>query len=652
MCGIAGFLTCGSFAGEGELANRAERMAGKLVHRGPNDAGVWTDAAAGVALAHRRLSILDLSSAGHQPMISSSGRRVLILNGEIYNHMELRRELEGAGHAPAWHGHSDTEILLAGLEAWGVEGTLKKAIGMFAMAVWDRADRSLTLARDRLGEKPLYYGWQGRVFLFGSELKALQAHPEFQAEIDRDALARLVRYNYIPSPHSIFRGISKLPPGTILTVSIDKRNPQIDRYWDARKIIEQAQSDPFSGSPAEAADELEALLKDVVAKQMITDVPIGAFLSGGVDSSAIVALMQNQSSRPVRTFTIGFQENDFNEAVYAKSIARHLGTDHTELYVTSRHAQEVIPRLPGIYSEPFADSSQIPTLLISELAGQHVTVSVSGDGGDELFGGYNRYVFGWSLWKKLSCIPLRTRKHLAKIISRPDPDTINRYFSHLKKYLPSRLAHVNIGDKLKKLATIMTARDPAELYHLFVSQWREHQELVINGGEPIKTFAEINRQPRTDHFIHQMMAWDLLTYLPDDILCKVDRAAMAVSLETRVPFLDHRVVEFAWRLPLQMKIRNGQGKRILRQLLYKHVPRELIERPKMGFSVPIDSWLRGPLRDWAEDLLDESRLVREGYFQPQPIRQKWAEHLAGKQNWSSHLWSILVFQMWHADFKK
>ncbi len=651
MCGIAGFLTRGNFTGEDDLANRAERMAAGLVHRGPDDAGVWTDAAAGVALAHRRLSILDLSSAGHQPMISSSGRHVLIFNGEIYNHLELRRELEGASLAPGWIGHSDTETLLACLEAWGIEGALKKTIGMFALAVWDRVDRTLTLARDRLGEKPLYYGWQGRVFLFGSELRALRSHPEFQAEINRDALALLVRYNYIPSPYSIFRGISKLSPGTVLTVSVDNRNQRVDHYWDAKKIIEQAQSDPFPGSPAEAAAELEVLLKDAVAKQMITDVPIGAFLSGGVDSSAIVALMQQQSDRPVRTFTIGFQDNDFNEAVYAKSIARHLGTDHTELYVTSRHAQEVIPRLPGIYSEPFADSSQIPTFLVSELARQHVTVSVSGDGGDELFGGYNRYVFGWSLWKKLSCVPLSARKHLANIISTPSPDTINRYLGYLKKYLPSHFAHVNIGDKLRKLSMIMTAKYPSELYHLLVSQWRENKELVMNRGEPIEMFADINQQPRTDHCIHQMMALDLLTYLPDDILCKVDRAAMAVSLETRVPFLDHRVVEFAWRLPLKMKIRDGQGKWILRQLLYKHVPRELIERPKMGFGVPIDSWLRGPLRDWAEDLLDESRLIREDYFQPNPIRQKWAEHLAGKQNWSSHLWSILVFQMWHKDFK-
>lgn len=662
MCGLAGFLRTNDL-GSDQAQALAAHMGERITHRGPDDGGVWCDADAGIGLSHRRLSILDLSPAGHQPMVSVSGRYVIAFNGEIYNHLELRCELEkslltlalppegrgdtggGIGETP-WRGHSDTETLLAGFDKWGIEATVKKSIGMFAFAVWDRQIRTLTLGRDRLGEKPLYYGWQGDTFLFGSELKALKAYPAFRAAIDRNALALMMRHNAIPAPYTIYQGIHKLLPGSLLTVSLQSRNAQPKRYWDVRQVVADGLAQPFTGSPDEAVDVLDKLLRDAVAQQMMADVPLGAFLSGGVDSSAIVALMQAQSSRPVRTFTIGFHEAGYNEAEHAKAVARHLGTDHTELYVSPQQALDVIPRLPSLYCEPFADSSQIPTFLVSQLARQHVTVSLSGDGGDELFGGYNRYVLGQRLWGKLSRFPVGLRQGLAQILSSVSPHVWNHLLGPIQRLLPSSLAQANMGDKLHKGAGVMAARTPAELYRLLVSHWPQPSELVIGAAEPPIVLTDPGQQPQTDHFVHQMMALDMLTYLPDDILTKVDRAAMGVSLETRVPLLDHRVVEFAWRLPLDYKLHGGVGKWPLRQVLYKYVPRELIERPKMGFGVPIDSWLRGPLREWAEDLLDEGRLRREGYFHPEPIRAKWLEHLSGKRNWQYHLWDVLMFQAW------
>jgi len=641
MCGLTGFLWEG-FLPEPEAVVRS--MVDMLVHRGPDSGGVWIDQEAGIALAHRRLSILDLSPAGHQPMASVSGRYVMAYNGEVYNHLELRLDLEKTHAAPAWRGHSDTETLLAGFEAWGIAETIKRATGMFAFALWDRQGATLTLGRDRLGEKPLYYGWQGNTFLFASELKAIKAHSAFSRQIDRGSIALLMRHNAIPAPYSIYHGIRKLLPGSLLTIGQQRRESDPVRYWDAREIVADGLARPFSGTPDEAVETLETLLAASVRRQMVADVPLGAFLSGGADSSTVVALMQSQSSRPVRTFSIGFHEAEYDEAQYAAAVAKHLGTDHTELYVTPQQALDVIPRLPQLYCEPFSDSSQIPTFLVSQLARQHVAVSLSGDAGDELFGGYNRYVFGHRLWGGLSHIPVWLRVCLAKGITTLSPAAWNRLLSPIG-WVRRRKAW-NPGDKLHKGAAVMGARSSAELYGLLVSHWDAPTSLVLGAQEPQTVLTSPELQPNTDHFVHQMMAMDLLTYLPDDILVKVDRAAMGASLETRVPFLDHRIVEFAWTLPLKYKLRDGVGKWPLRQVLYKHVPKALIERPKTGFGVPIDNWLRGPLRDWAESLLSEERLRREGFFNPAPIREKWNEHLSGRHNWQHLLWDVLMFQAW------
>lgn len=652
MCGIAGFFQANGLDAD-HSSVIAARMGEKIAHRGPDDGGVWCDAKDGIAMSHRRLSILDLSAAGRQPMTSAAGRFVVVFNGEIYNHLDMRLELDknavsGVNQANnRWRGHSDTETLLAGFDVWGVEATLRRAVGMFAIALWDRAQRSLTLARDRLGEKPLYYGWQGETFLFGSELKALKAHPAFCAAIDRNALALLMRHNHVPAPYSIYQGIRKLLPGSLLTVSATNRDASTKPFWDLRQVVANGFARPFTGSPDHAVDTLDALLRDAVAKQMTADVPLGAFLSGGVDSSAVAALMQVQSSRPIKTFTIGFRESDYNEAEHAMVVARHLGTDHCELYVTPQQALDVIPRIPTIYDEPFADASQIPTFLLSEMTRQHVTVSLSGDGGDELFGGYNRYVLAQRLWSKLSRLPEGVRSTLAHMIKSVGPRQWTALFGPVQSFLPAAIAQANIGDKLHKGAGVVAAKTPADLYRLLVSQWPDPTELVRGATEPPTVLSDPEKQPQTDHFVHQMMALDLLTYLPDDILTKVDRAAMGVSLETRVPMLDHRVVEFAWSLPLAYKVRDGVGKWPLRQVLYRYVPKELIERPKQGFGVPIDSWLRGPLREWAEALLDESRMRQEGFFHVEPIRQKWVEHLSGKRNWHAQLWCVLMFQQWY-----
>ena len=655
MCGLTGFWQAGGCSAE--PANiTLDAMATAIAHRGPDDSGLWFDTDAGIGLAHRRLSILDLSPAGHQPMHSANGRYVMVFNGEIYNHLELREALdqpsppaplpEGAGRL-WWRGYSDTETLLAGFEAWGIAATLQRAIGMFAIAVWDRAERSLTLARDRLGEKPLYYGWQDDCFLFGSELKALRAHPAFNAEIDRDALSLFLRHNYLPTPYSIYQGIRKLPPGTLLTLPNAARRADCTpvAYWSLRDTVEQCQAQPFQGTDAEAITALDDLLRDAVRRQQLADVPLGAFLSGGVDSSTIVALMQAQSSRPVKTFTIGFHENGYNEAHYAQAVARHLGADHTELYVTPEQAQAVIPRLPTLYDEPFADSSQIPTFLVSELTRQQVTVSLSGDAGDELFGGYGRYFRANSIWRKIRWLPPALRTLVARSMTALSPAAWDRGYGVFARVLPARWCFSRPGDKAHKLAGILTAASPELIYRELVSHWSQPATVVIGATEPMTILNQAAAWPNLG-FEQRMMYFDTLSYLPDDILVKVDRAAMAVSLETRVPLLDHRVVEFAWRLPLAMKIRHGESKWILRQVLDRYVPRTLIERPKMGFGVPLDRWLRGPLRDWAEDLLDESRLRREGFFHPEPIRRKWAEHLSGTRNWQYHLWDVLMFQAW------
>ena len=648
MCGFTGYFS-GQWPGEQALP-RLARMTATLTHRGPDSDGHWLDADAGIALGHRRLAIVDLSPAGAQPMQSPCGRYVIAFNGEIYNHGVLRTELDKLGRVGAWRGHSDTETLLAGFEAWGIQATVERAVGMFAFAVWDRQARTLTLGRDRLGEKPLYYGWQGQgasaVFLFGSELKALRTHPAFAATIDRDALCLYMRHMAVPSPHSIYQGIRKLPPGTLLTVSRQLPDAQPLAYWSGVAVAERGVAQPFTGTPDQAVNALELLLKDAVRQQMMADVPLGAFLSGGIDSSTVVALMQAQSARPVKTFTIGFNEEGFNEAVHAKAVAAHLGTDHTELYVTPDQAMAVIGRLPDLYDEPFADSSQIPTFLVSQMARQQVTVSLSGDAGDELFCGYNRYSLTASLWSKLSQLPLPLRRAAAWGLTRLSPQAWSRLAAHT----PLARRWAGLGDKVHRGAGVMASRTAGELYLRMVSNWEDPASVVLGGREPATVLTGDAPALAGLSNVERMMVLDMLTYLPDDILTKVDRAAMGVSLETRVPFLDHRVVEFAWQLPLHYKLRQENGfqttKWALRQVLYRHVPQVLIERPKMGFGVPIDSWLRGPLRDWAEDLLGEQRLRREGYFNPAPIRQKWAEHLSGQRNWQSPLWSVLMFQAW------
>ncbi|GAA0227921.1 asparagine synthase (glutamine-hydrolyzing) [Castellaniella daejeonensis] len=653
MCGLVGFLGGGRGRDARETAAILERMADAIVSRGPDDAGIWSDGAAAIGLAHRRLSILDLSAAGHQPMAGPSGRHVIVFNGEIYNHLDLRRELEQSGLAPGggqgWRGHSDTETLLAGFAAWGIRATVQRCIGMFAFAVWDTQARVLTLGRDRLGEKPLYYGWQGAgdaaCFLFGSDLKALRAHPLCAAEVDRDALCLLMRHNYIPAPHSIYCGISKLPAGCLLTVSLEQRAPRVDAYWSLAETAVSGVREPFTGSDPEAIDALEDLLKSAVRQQMLADVPLGAFLSGGIDSSAVVALMQAQSERPVKTFSIGFHEPGYNEAEHALAVARHLGADHTELYVTPQEAQDVIPLLPDLYSEPFADASQIPTFLVSQLARRHVTVSLSGDAGDELFAGYGRYLRNSRHWDRIARVPLGLRKLAAGGIRALPPGAWNTMLGPLSPVLPGSLGAAPVGEKLHQGARKLSARRIDDLYLQSISRW-EPEGLVIGGREPQTCLRGRPLPLEGLDDVQRLMVLDALVYLPDDILVKVDRAAMGVSLESRVPFLDHRVVEFAWRIPQSMKLRDGATKWILRQVLYRHVPRELIERPKKGFSVPVGHWLRGPLQDWAESLLDESRLRREGFFDPAPIRRTWAEHLSGRRNAQYPLWGVLMFQAW------
>lgn len=639
MCGIAGWL------GSQIMPEVVARMGDALVHRGPDDGGSWEDADAGVALLHRRLSILDLSPAGHQPMASTGGRYVIVFNGEIYNHLVLRGAL---GNMP-WRGHSDTETLLAACESWGVEAALTKCVGMFSFALWDRHTRTLTLARDRLGEKPLYYGWQDGVFLFASELKAMRAHPAFGGEIDRDVLTLFLRHNYVPAPYSIYKGIHKLPPGTYCQIGVGSQvagSVAMKTYWSARDAAEHGQKNRFVGSDEEARAALESMIGQSVAGQMLADVPLGAFLSGGVDSSTVVALMQKHSARPVKTFTIGFDEEAYNEAEHAHAVARHLGTEHTELYVKPEEAQAVIPLLPALYDEPFADSSQIPTYLVSRLARNHVTVSLSGDGGDELFGGYNRYFWAQDIWRKLGWMPQSVRAGVAGVLTSMPPATWNSAFNRLGRFLPAKLRYANPGDKLHKLADILAVRRPEEIYWGLVSHWKQPAQLVKGATEPATVLTDASQWADVPDLTHRMMYLDTVTYLPDDILTKVDRAAMGVSLETRVPLLDHRVLEFAWTLPLSMKVRSGQSKWLLRQVLYRHVPKDLIERPKMGFGIPLDVWLRGPLKTWAEGLLDPVRLEREGYFRSEPIQQKWQEHLAGQRNWSYYLWDVLMFQAW------
>ncbi len=649
MCGIIGFLG-GDFTND-QLSNAIlEEMSDQIVKRGPDSAGIWLDSSTKIALGHRRLAIVDLSPAGYQPMTSGSNRYVMTYNGEIYNSDEIRNELIKSRVTVNWRGHSDTEILLAGFDAWGVRETVSRVTGMFAIAVWDKELEQLTLIRDRIGEKPLYYGWQGsgsnKVFLFGSELKALKKHPQFINEIDRGSLALYMRYCYVPAPHSIYKGIMKVEPGTIVTVTLQESEHTTEKYWNALDVVRTGAESPFEGTVAEVTNNLDIALKKTISQQMMADVPLGAFLSGGIDSSTVVALMQAQSSRPIKTFTIGFSETGYNEAEFAKLVASHLGTEHTELYVSSQDALNVIPKLPNLYCEPFADSSQIPTFLVSSLARHHVMVSLSGDGGDELFCGYNRYLFADKLWKGLSMTPASVRELVGKSIKSLPAAGWNKTFELLNRITPRKFNGISWGDKLQKGAGVIASKDLTNLYQGLVSNWQDPSAVVIGDGEHDRIFSTDVQLLSDVGDVQKMMAIDTVSYLPDDILVKVDRAAMGVSLETRVPFLDHHIFEFASKIPLAMKLKNGVGKLILRDILYRYVPKDLIERPKMGFGVPVADWLRGPLKEWAEELLGESRLRSQGFFYPEVVRQMWSEHLSGARNWQSQLWAVLMFQAW------
>lgn len=638
MCGIAGFWQ--RRVDNQQLELNLGRMTAAISHRGPDGSGAWCDPVTGIAVGHRRLSIIDLSEAGAQPMISSCGRYVISYNGEVYNAEDLRLELQASGCG--FRGHSDTEVIIEGFSAWGIEQTVRQLIGMFAMAVWDRKERSLYLIRDRLGIKPLYWASFGDLLLFGSELKAMRAHPNWSAELDRDALTTFLRFAYVPMPHTIYRGVNKLPPGTILTARIGKQ-PEIRPYWQIENVIQESIASRIE-SPREAVDQLEELLGDAVKRRMVADVPLGAFLSGGVDSSVVVALMQKFSSRQVRSFSIGFSEAGYNEAHHAAAVASHLGTDHTELYISSKHALEVVPRLPMIYDEPFADASQIPTFLISKLTQQHVTVALSGDGGDELFGGYQRY-FSMLGAEKIWMLPAPLRRAAAAALRQVSPEA----WTSLSALVPRDLRPNSLGRKVHKLAQAME-KDRNHFYRSAVSMWLDPQKVVIGAKEPLTRFDMPATSALLSERIEQMQALDIETYLTDDILTKVDRASMAVSLEVRVPILDHRLVALAWRMSPTLKLRNGVGKWALRQVLYRHVPRELVERPKMGFSVPIGAWLRGPLKDWAESLLDPRALAQEGIFNPAPITQLWQAHQRGQNDWSTQLWTVLNFQAWQRQW--
>lgn len=648
MCGLTGFADWFGRQSSEEYPAIITRMTDTIRHRGPDDSGFWIQPEAGVVLGARRLAIVDLSPTGHQPMSSPDGRYTIAYNGEVYNFQSLRKELENRGHT--FRGTSDTEVMLAAISEWGVEQAVGRFNGMFAFAVWDEKEKTLTLARDRIGVKPLYYGWSGEVFLFGSELKTLRSHPAFQSEISREVLPLFLRYLYIPAPFSIYEGIHKLQPGTLLQIRQGEREFSTYPYWSAKEAVLAAQNSQFSGDEQEAVSELQGLLFESVRERMIADVPLGAFLSGGVDSSAMVAVMQAQSSIPVKTFTIGFEEQAFNEAHHARAVAQILGTEHTELTATYDQALALIPRLPVHYDEPFADVSQIPTMLVSELTRRHVTVSLSGDGGDELFGGYTRYTWAPRLWKRLRGMPLGLRRSAASLLGNLPPAQIESVMRNLHPLLPADSRQTLYADKVKKLAEALPASNPLDIYWNLISTWKDPGEVTNFVSEPLTLVRDTARWPELEDFTRQMMYLDLVTYLPDDILTKVDRASMAASLEARVPYLDdHRVVEFAWRLPQSLKLRGTTSKWILRQVLGQFVPLDLFERPKAGFAVPIDSWLRGPLRAWAEDLLSEQRLQQEGFFRTQPIREKWNEHLAGSRNRQYELWAVLMFEAWLAQ---
>ncbi|MDP7251753.1 MAG: asparagine synthase (glutamine-hydrolyzing) [Planctomycetota bacterium] len=653
MCGISGIITPdGLEKNASEITENARRMASTMIRRGPDDCGQWADPAGGIALSHRRLSIIDLSEQGHQPMHSANGRYVISYNGEVYNFRELRADLDYP-----FKGNSDTEVILAAIQEWGLEEAVKRFAGMFAFAVWDKQKQALHLVRDRLGIKPLYYGKLGKSLVFGSTLSPLRTHPDWQGEIDQDVLALFLQRNYIPAPYSIFQHVYKLPAGTILTVKRGQlESAEIEpqpanslgpgnivrpiRYWSLAKVLEEGEADPHECGAEEALESLEEILTEAVRGRLISDVPLGAFLSGGIDSTMVVALMSKLSSE-VKTFTIGFDDETFNEAAYAKETASHFGTEHTELYVSSDEALKVISELPTTYDEPFADSSQIPTYLVSRLTRQHVTVALSGDGGDELFAGYNRYTLGQRLWNFSRKLPGPARSALATMMTTMPVAGWEAVLKPVKGMLPGALGSRPLGESIQNFEDILRTDSMDTFYERLTSHWHEVDELV-----PGSTTVRSERELKLSDPVRRMMAFDLAEYHPDDILVKVDRASMAHSLEVRVPIIDHRVVEFSARLPLSMMIKAGQGKWPLRQLLNRHIPEEMTGRPKRGFAVPVNEWIRGPMKDWAEELLNESRLRNGGFLNPAPIRKRWQEHLSGKRDWKNSLWGVLMFQAW------
>ncbi len=661
MCGLSGIVRCGQRAAGAHLFDAITKMNDALYHRGPDDHGVWIEREENIALAHRRLAIIDLSEKGKQPMQSACGRYIIVYNGELYNFNAIRKDLGREG--VAIEGGSDTAVLLAAIAHWGLTTAIERSHGMFAFALWDKVNKVLSLVRDRLGEKPLYYGYSGKNFLFGSELKSLVSHPDWVSELDRDVLTLQLRHGYIPGPYSIYKGIYKLPPGSILSLYIEELRKQKEicpnskfeqshelrpvQYWSVRHVAESGALNKVSGSSNEVCDELENLLRGTIRNQMISDVPLGAFLSGGVDSSLVVALMQAQSSAPVKTFTIGFHEERFNEAQFAKQVANHLGTDHTELYLTSKEAMDVIPDLPSYYDEPFSDPSQIPTYLVSRLARGQVTVALSGDGGDELFAGYDRYFWAESIWNSMQRLPLSARSKLAKFLHAVPVQAWDKVLSTVCSLLPSRFNLQQPGAKLNKLGELLQQKEFVSMYTRLISNWAQPASVVMGATEPLTAMTDRKGWPELSDHIETMQYLDTVSYLPGDILVKLDRASMSVSLESRVPLLDHNIAEFAWQVPRSLMVKNKSGKQILKKLLRKYIPHELVERPKMGFGVPIGEWLRGGMREWAEELLDPVRLKQDGVLNPALVISKWVEHKDERRNWEYELWNVLMFQAWH-----
>lgn len=645
MCGIAGFISERNL----DFKNILDTMILKMNHRGPDSSGTWYHENLKIGLGHARLSIVDLSQTGHQPMVSFSKRYQIVFNGEIYNHLELRNQLDREQKI-FWKGTSDTETLLAAIEIWGLQETLAKCIGMFAIALFDSENETLTLIRDRMGEKPLYYGWVNENFVFASEIKSLQSFPLFSNKINRNALALYMQHAAIPEPYSIYESIFKLEVGSLLTFDLKNKSIEKNKYWSTIALANTKQESLHVETPNQAVSQLEELLFNAVGQQMQADVPLGAFLSGGVDSSTIVAIMQAQSKTKINTFSIGFDQKEYNEAIHAKKVASHIGTNHHEAYISSKELLDIVPQIPKIYSEPFSESSQIPTFLVSKIAKKKVTVSLSGDAGDELFCGYSRYKLACQSWNRISKIPSFVRGSIGNGIQTLPYPILKTLVAPIKGKKNEKGIPINVVDKLLKASELLKFKNRQEFYAKgFMTHNLQANDWVLE-SEKVATYFESNPLHISNYYA-EMMATDLITYLPNNNLAKVDRASMANSLETRVPLLDHRVVDFALSLPVEYKLRNGVDKWVLREVLYKYVPKNLIERPKMGFGVPLAIWLRGPLKEWCENLIDEKRLIEEGFFNAKIVRTRWKEHLSGIRNWENQLWDVVVFQAWLDEHK-